>query len=167
MKNIIILILVVLILGGGYFLISNKTANNDRDVITNEVSIEETNLDAPSRPAEINGTVVSVEGNIIVVSNEVGKEQLTEEERDARKEEMANLSQEERQAQRQQELESMETEDVEIVIPVGVPISKGSGDASGDNISAEISEIIKGTYVSIWVNEGNTPEFVKIKGLGQ
>ena len=169
MKNtsiIIIIVVVALLAVGGYFFVSNNkedTAKTPSDVqITEQVD-----LSTPSRPAEINGTVLSVEGNIIVISNEVGKEQLTEEERDVRKKELANLTPEEKQALRKEELDNLETEDIEIIIPVGVTITKGSGDSSGDSVIAEISELEKGIYLSIWQTESNTPEFVKIKGLGQ
>ncbi|KKS31442.1 hypothetical protein A2380_03590 [candidate division WWE3 bacterium RIFOXYB1_FULL_43_24] len=166
-KNILILGLLILFLAGGYYIVSNYTSKNESNSINNEINITKLNLESPDRPAEINGSVVSVEGNVLIIANEVGVEQLTEEERAERKVEMQNLSQEERQALRQQELENTETEEVEIIIPVGVTILKGSGDASGDVVSVEISEITKGTYVSIWVTENKVPEFIKIKGLTQ
>ena len=167
MKKTTILITLILLLGGGYLVITKNSKDIETNFTDKEVSIENTNLVSPERPAEINGSVLSVEGNILIIANEIGKEQLTEEERAKRKEEMQNLPQEERQALRQQELENTEKEDIEIVIPVGISIAKGGGDASGNNVSAEISEIIKGTYVSVWVKENNVPEFVKIKGLSQ
>lgn len=166
MKKILIPLIIVGVLVGAYFLVLKKPEEITGPV-NGTVTIEETNLESPDRPAEVNGTVLSVEGNVILIANEVGKEELPEEERDARQEERQNLTQEERQALRQEALEEMETEDLELVIPVGVPISKGSGDSSGGNVSAEISEITKGTYLSIWLNENNSPEFVKIKGLGE
>lgn len=166
-KKIIVAVLSVLVLGGVFFVISSNKKDEESVITSPDISLEEKSLDSPDRPAEINGTVISVEGNIVVVANEIGKELLSEEDRVARQEEMKNLSPEERQALRQQELENTETKDVEVTIPVGVTISKGSGDASGNNVSAEISELVKGTYISIWVSDSNTPEFVKIKGLGQ
>ena len=51
-----------------------------------------------------------------------------------------------------------------ITIPVGIGIVKGSGAADGTNIKAEMSEITKGVYVSIW-KAGDKIEFVKLKGV--
>lgn len=166
MKYTLIIIAVALIGLIGYGLVSRDSQSTVTDLESLEVSIAKTTL-TPSRPAEINGTVVTAEGNVLVVANEVGKELLTEEEKEAKKAAMQNMTQEERQAARQQELEGIETQDIEIIIPVGIPILKGTGDASGENTHAEISELAKGSYVSIWVTDENTPEFVKVKGIGQ
>jgi len=166
MKNIIIIISIAILALVGFLFINAKDTDSDNNVNKAELT-EQVDLTSPARPAEVNGTVQSVEGNIIVIANEVGKEQLTEEERDKRKEEMQDLSQEERQAMRQEELETIETEDTELTIPVGITITKGSGDSTGDAVLAEISELEKGIYLSIWLTESNTPEFVKIKGIGQ
>lgn len=166
MKNKIIIGLIVVGVIGAYFFVTNKNLDSGSKDQVIEIT-NQPDLASPSRPAEINGIVKSVEGNIIVIANEINKEQLSEEDRDTRKEEMQNLSQEERQASRQQDLETIETQDLEIIIPVGVTISKGSGNNSGDNVATEISDITKDIYLSIWVTENNTPEFVKIKGIGQ
>jgi len=86
---------------------------------------------APARPAEINGIIVSLEGNKIVVKNEVGKEILSEEEREKKKEKRQGMTQEERQASRTQETESIEVEEVALEIPVGTMILKGYGNREG------------------------------------
>jgi len=117
----------------------------------------------PDRPAEINGNVRSIEGNQVVIANEL-REALTEEEQAAQKAERQAMSQEERQALRQQELEQVETESVTLTIPVGVPIYKSSGVGDGTSIPAELSEITAGTYLSLWL-ENNEVVAVKIKGV--
>lgn len=166
MKKILISIIIATILIGGYILFFNKPQEN-RSSTNKSVAIGQDIPDSPDRPAEVSGNVLSVEGNVILIASEVGKELLPEDEREERQAERQKLTQEERKALRQEEQAAMETEDLELVIPVGVPISKGSGDSSGNNIHAEISEIIKGTYISVWLNEDNRPEFVKIKGFSQ
>lgn len=124
---------------------------------------EQSTLSTPTRPAEINGTVKNITGNEIIIANEVGKIQLSEEEQAAKKEEMQNLSPEERQALRETEKADIDTEDMTLTIPVGIDILKGSGDGSGNNIAAEMTEIKSGTYISIWTS-GDEVEIIKIKG---
>jgi len=166
MKKILIAALVLIIVLAGYFILGNSKKVTVESVDAVRIT-EQVDLTTPSRPAEVNGTVLSVEGNIIVIANEIGKEQLTEEEKAARKEEIDSLSQEEKQALRQEEKDAFETEDIEIIVPVGITITKGGGDASGDSVIAEISELVKGTYLSIWLSETGYPESVKIKGAEQ
>ena len=71
---------------------------------------------------------------------------------------------EERQALKAQESANLTKESVNVTIPVGIKIVKGSGAADGTNIKAEMSELTKGVYVSIW-KTGNSIEFVKLKGV--
>lgn len=120
-------------------------------------------LETPNRPADVNGLVRLIEGNEILIANELKTQTLTDEEREAQKIERQAMTQEERQALKTQEAENLETENVTLVIPVGVPIIKGSGEADGANILSELTEIKVGTYVSIWLNDGQ-PEVVKLKG---
>ncbi len=93
------------------------------------------------------------------------KEALSDEDRAAKQAERANLSQEERQALRQQELEATETEQITLQIPVGVPIMTGSGSADGSNVTAQLSDIKAGSYLSICQTAHGNIEAVKIKGL--
>jgi hypothetical protein len=118
----------------------------------------------PSRPAEINGLVSSIDGNKIIVKDEIGKEVLSEEEQAQRKEDRQTMTQEERQALKAQESESVETKDVTLEITVGTSVLKGSGDGSGGIVNAGIEDLKKGTYLSIWMN-GDNIETIKIKGL--
>ena len=156
---IVVLIVVISVSLTAYKVISFK--NNDSEKSSNLSSGTIT----PTRSAELNGTVVSIEGNIIVINNEVGRKVLTPEEQDKRRAEMQKLSPEERQIARQKELEGVTYEKKEITIPVGIPIVIGTGDASGNSLPAELSDIKKDTYLSIWINASGLPEYVKIKGV--
>jgi hypothetical protein len=157
MKKYIFWILLMAILGGGLYLYSSTKA--PVEVITSSKTAD---LVSPARLAEVNGYILSVEGNEIVVANEKGVKEITEEERVRRQ----KLTQEERQALKAQESANLTKENISITIPVGISIVKGSGDASGSNIKAEMSEMTKGIYISIWKN-GDSIEFVKLKGVAQ
>jgi preprotein translocase subunit YajC len=121
----------------------------------------------PARSAEIKGIVKSIEGNEVLIANEIDTVELTTEQQAAKKAERQALSQEERQALKAQETAAAEIENVNIMIPVGVPIKKTTGDASGTLVEAELADIKEGTYVSIWANDYKTDKqtivFVKVK----
>ncbi len=139
---------------GAYALLSKK--NNTTSESTTSIIA----LSSPTRLAEVNGYVLSIEGNELIVANELGVKEVTEEERARRQ----KLTQEERQALKAQESANLKKENVTITIPVGTTIVKGSGDASGTNVKAQMTEIVKGVYVSIW-KTGDSVEFVKLKGV--
>ena len=160
MKKILPVLIGLIVIGVGAFVYFNNSKTQQ-----SQSSAEVENMATPERPAEINGVIKTIEGNEVVVLKEL-KEAVSEEERLARQEERQNLSQEERQALRQEELETVETEPVTLIIPVGVPIVKGSGTTDGTNVSAKLTDLVSGVYVSIWLNN-NEPEMVKIKGLSQ
>jgi len=159
MKNLIMGILLLVAFGGGvyYFVYSPKSTSN----LQLEVGIVGT-LVSPARLAEINGYILNVQGNEITIANEIGVKEITEEERARRQ----KLTQEERQALKAQESANLTKENITLIIPVGTTIVKGSGDVSGNNVKAEMSEIVKGVYISIWKN-GYNVEFVKLKGVTQ
>ncbi|MEN8252957.1 MAG: hypothetical protein ABFQ62_01110 [Patescibacteria group bacterium] len=160
-KNILIAFVVI----SSAVLFSACTNNNQSDQSPSNIDATEiVKTVLPDRPAEINGQVKSIEGNEVVVLNEL-KEVLNDEDRAARQEERANLSQEARQALRQEEMEAVETEQLTLQIPVGVPIMTGSGNADGSNISASLADIKSGTYLSVWRDTNGQVEAVKIKGL--
>ena len=159
MKNLIIGIILLVVFGGGvyYFVNSSKSTAKPQS----EVGIAGS-LVSPTRLAEVNGYILNVQGNEITVANEIGVKEVTAEERARRQ----KLTQEERQALKAQESASLTKENTTLTVPVGIIIVKGSGDASGSNIKAEMTEIVKGTYISIWKN-GDNIEFVKLKGVTQ
>jgi len=157
MKNIIFGLIIVAIVGGGVFYFINSSKKGAE---LTAPSISNQSLTSPTRLAEINGYVTSISGNEVTIANEIGIKEVTAEERARRQ----KLTMEERQALKAQESANLTKEPVNITIPVGITIVKGSGAADGTNVKAEMSELAKGVYVSIW-KTGNSIEFVKLKGV--
>jgi len=157
MKNLILAIVVIALISGGiYFYSTNSKSNSNPTAINSSAQ----NLVSPTRLAEINGYITSVQGNELTIANELGVKEVTAEERARRQ----KLTQEERQALKAQESANLTKENVTITIPVGITIVKGSGAADGTNVKAEMSELTKGVYISIW-KSGDIVEFVKLKGV--
>jgi len=157
MKNIIFGLIIAGIVGGGVFYFISSTKKDTQIAVP---SMPSQSLVSPDRPPEINGYVTSIQGNEVIIANEIGVKEVTAEERARRQ----KLSQEERQALKAQESANLSKETINITIPVGITIVKGSGAADGTNIKAEMSELTKGVYVSIWKTD-NSVEFVKLKGI--
>lgn len=157
MKNIIFGLMIAAILGGGIFYYINV---GKKGVEVSVPSAPSQSLISPTRLAEINGYITSIQGNEVTIANEIGVKEVTAEERARRQ----KLTQEERQALKAQESANLTKESVTITIPVGIIIVKGSGAADGTNVKAEMSELTKGIYVSIW-KTGSSVEFVKLKGV--
>ncbi|HBI34217.1 MAG TPA: hypothetical protein DEA43_04740 [Candidatus Moranbacteria bacterium] len=134
-----------------------KQTNNENVLLQNETTL-------PTRGAEISGVVSSIEGNEIIIKKEIGAEVLTEEQMAKKKAERQKMSESERQALRASELSNVKTEDTTLTIPVGVPIYKADGTGTGNASKSDLSEIKKGTYLSIWTTASGI-EAVKIKGL--
>jgi len=123
----------------------------------------------PARVAELKGLVKSIEGNQIIILNEISTEpELTDAEKAAKKAERSKLSIEERQALKAEESSVLPKEEVSITIPVGTTIKTTTGDSTGSLVDGDLTEIKEGTYISIWVNNysltDQTIEFLKIKG---
>jgi len=157
MKNIIFGLIIAGIIGGGVFYFIDSTKKNSEVMVPSGTN---QSLTSPTRLAEINGYITSIQGNEVTIANEIGTKEITEEERARRQ----KLTQEERQALKAQESANLTKESVDITVPVGVTIVKGSGAADGTNMKAKMSELTKGVYVSIW-KSGDSVEFVKLKGV--
>jgi len=157
MKNIIIAIVVLITAVGGYYLYSNSQAavTPTGNVVTNVT---------PTRPPEVNGLVVSIEGNEIIVANEVGRVILSDEEQAKKKAEMQKMSEDQRKAAREAENQQYKTENITLSIPVGIPVVKGTGDGNGNITTTDLTSITKGIYLTIWTSGANEAEYVKIKG---
>ncbi len=155
----IIFILIIISAGIGFTGCTTKDANTD----DSQTNISQITNELPARPAEINGAVRSIEGNEVVVANEIKDQVLTEAEKEAQRIERQKLSPEERQALRQEAAATAEIETVTLTIPVGVPIVKASGVGDGSVINTQLDEIKSGSYVSIWVIDDEV-EAVKLKG---
>lgn len=157
MQKILLVIGLLIVLGTGYWW-SQKSLDTDKMESGQTMS-------APARPAEITGTVVSVEGNEVILAKEIGREILTEAEQAAKQAERQKMSQEERQAAREVETAQYQTEEITLIIPVGVPIVQGTGDGSGAVALTDLGSLVKGTYLSVWTNSSGSVEYIKIKGL--
>jgi hypothetical protein len=155
MNKIIALAIVISLLGFGWWYVYTQQPGGNVNIVSTK-----NGLTSPERVAEINGYVMSVEGNEVIIANEVGVKQISDEERARRQ----KLSQEERQALKAAESANLQKENMTVTIPVGTIVVKGTGDASGNNLKAEMVEIKKGAYLSVWKN-GENVEFVKIKGI--
>lgn len=158
MKNIIFGLLIIAVVAGGIFYYNNNSIKNSSEVAAPSTSSQ--SLVSPTRLAEINGYITSIQGNEITIANEIGVKEVTAEERARRQ----KLTQEERQTLKAQESANLTKESVNITIPVGIVIVKGSGAADGTNIKAEMAELAKGVYVSVW-KTADSVEFVKLKGV--
>jgi hypothetical protein len=158
MKKIIIPIILVLITFVAYYFYTQTK----EETIVSESIISKT---SPDRPAEISGIITSILGNEIKIAKEINRVILSEAEQAAKKVKMQSLSPEEKAAVRESEKENLETEEISLIIPVGTPLVKGSGEANGEMISADIADLSKGTYVSIWTDGSENIEYIKIKGI--
>lgn len=156
-KNKLTLLSVLVVSG----LLLGGCTNQDATDSTSTPSVVES---LPERPAEVTGYVRSIEGNEIIIAREIKDPslELTDEEKEAKKEERASLSPEERQAARES-MVILETESLTLTIPVGVPILQSSGTADGTFIPAELADIKTDSYLSIWMN-GEEVESVRLKG---
>ncbi len=153
-----------LLLTGVVFLSGCATSPEAQEAEKLSAIVSNNQVMTPTRPAEINGVISSMEGNKLMVKNEIGQPVLTEEELAKKKAERQKMTQEARQALKAQETANAKTEDVSIVVPVGVAISKGTGDGSGNSVAATYADLKKGGYVSVWMKEGQI-EAIKIKGI--
>jgi len=160
MKKIILPVSLIVI--SLIFFVGRMVGNDDVDTMVTE----ESRLATPEGRAEINGVVRSIQGNEVTVANEIRDESMeaTEEEKETRQIDRASMTQEEKQAANQAQSTVVETEIVTVMIPVGVPIIKGSGAADGENVVAEMSEIKAGVSISIWMADGEMV-VVKLKGV--
>lgn len=111
-----------------------------------------------TRAPEIRGTVKAIEGDKVIIARAKDDPlaNMTEEQFAARRREMMKLSMEERQARRQQELQGLETENVNITVPVGTPVVKMTGGQSqaGEGGSASLADIRVGMSLVIWTQDG-------------
>ncbi|MGB4593580.1 MAG: hypothetical protein WBI63_07415 [Coriobacteriia bacterium] len=123
----------------------------------------------PDRTAEVKGTVVSVDGTVVVIDRLIvdPSEELSDEEKAAKKAERASMSMEERQALKAAEQADVPVERVSVEVPVGVRIVKMilEGDTSVAQ-AASLGDLKAGANVTIWTDgptDGGTAEYVKIQ----
>jgi len=179
MKKLLMIVLGLIVVGAAAYFggaaLQKSTSGTDGIGVAqgNAPTLSDSAEGRPDRAAEIRGTVKAVEGDRLVVARAKNDPlaEMTEEEREARRRERMNLSMEERQALRQQEMQGLETEDVNVTIPVGVEVIKsipGEGQA-GAGEPASLSDIKVGSNVIIWTEGGETndaiAEYVRIAGI--
>ncbi len=153
----------LLFLGMVFFLSGCGSTQPEDELKQLSTLTAEEELATPSRPAEVNGMISLIDGNKLIIQNEIGREILSEEEQAKQSAEKKAMTQEERQAVRATEKEAVETENLTLVIPVGTLVLKGLGDGEGGLQKTEFSELKKGVYISIW-KIGDGIEIIKIKG---
>lgn len=168
-KPIIIAVVTVLLIASGgaaYYFLATKPAAGGSSTVAAELTAAQ-EQGQPTRAAEIKGIVTSVEGNEIVVANEINTVELTDEEKAAQKAARQALSQEERQALKAEETAAAEVKSTAVTIPVGIKLMKSTGDATGELVAAEIADVTVGVYVSVWVKDYQMDtaevEFVKVR----
>lgn len=166
-RNIIVIGIAALLIGGGIGAYALTSGSSDVATATKTSATPAQDQGQPVRSAELKGTIKSIEGNEVIIINEISTDELTDAEREAKKAERQALSQEERQALKAEESETLQKENVTITIPVGVTVKKTTGDATGTLVDAQIADITPGVYVSIWVKDYKSAnqqvEFVKIR----
>lgn len=166
--------LAVVLLGfGAYFggnALASMSGGGDDAVGTPQGSETGSTADPnqPERVAEVKGVVLSVDGTSVAIERYVKDpaEELTEEQKAAKKAERAKLSQEERQALKATENAALETERVTVNVPVGTPIVQMV--LVGDQAEAQLvalAAIRGGMEVTVWTDggtDGASAEYVKI-----
>ena len=123
----------------------------------------------PDRTAEVKGTVVSVDGTTVVIDRLLvdASEELTEEEKAAKRAERQAMSMEDRQAAKAAEQTGLATERVSVDVPVGVSMSRMlPGEDQPTAQPATLSDLKAGVTVSIWTDgqtDGGVADYVKIQ----
>lgn len=176
MKKTVLLVLAVAVLGvGAYFGASALAAGNGDTAVAGGVGAQggsatgsSADPNQPERTAEVKGFVLSIDGTQVSIDRYIKdpSEELTEEEKAAKKAERAQLSQEERQALKAAENAALETEQVTVTIPVGVPIVQmvSEGDTPVAE-SATLADIRSGMEITVWTDggtDGSNAEYVKL-----
>ena len=125
----------------------------------------------PDRQADLWGQVKTIRGNKLTVYKvENNTQNLSEEERQAQREQMQMLSPEER-AKAQAERIKVTDETVDLIIPVGTPVVATSN-LGADAEEVDISQIKPGNILKLWLEaepsgDGETAaEFVQINQGG-
>ena len=123
--------------------------------------------EAPGRVSEIYGKVKTILGNEITLSLAEQQAELSDAEKEKRRNEMQALSAEERQKLRLEQIK-FTGETTTVIIPIGIPITSGNL-ASADVGLKEValSDIYEGIFLRIWLEKGGngeekTAEYVRV-----
>lgn len=149
---------------------SSKTNNGSTEAPTTQVSEGNGAGERPDKAADLEGKVKQIRGNEITVLKLIRtRPELTEEEKVKRRQQMMNLSPEER-AKMQADMFKVTDESIDVTIPVGVPIV--SNQTAGGKLvteSVSLSEIRQGSTIRFWFAEGSSDEiiYVQVMRTGQ
>jgi uncharacterized iron-regulated membrane protein len=169
MKKVAFIVLAVVILGtGAYFGASALAAGSGGSTGEGAQSGATADPNQPDRTAEVKGLVLSIDGTEVLIERYLKdpSEELTDEEKEAKKAERAELTQEERQALKAAENAALETERVTVTVPVGTPIVQMVLD--GDTPVAQtatLADLRSGMEITVWTGggtDGATAEYVKL-----
>lgn len=149
------------------------TANTGQTSIVGGNQGGVTDPEQPIRTVDVYGSVRSIQGNLITLAKMVqpqsGKD-LNDEEREAKRAQMQNLSEEERR-QVKASSQVLTGETVQVLIPVGVPIKiKQNQTQGGGIVEGTLTDIKQGVALSVWtedsaISDRVTAEYVRISGL--
>lgn len=115
---------------------------------------------SPDRIAEIYGQVKTILGNEVTLSlaEAQNNSELSEAEKENRKQEMQALSAEEKQKLRDEQVK-FTGETVTVTIPVGSPITSGNNiNEQQDLKELSLADIREGIFLRIWLEEGGDGE---------
>lgn len=170
MKKTIVIGAIVVLLGLGAYLGAGAFAASRDDAGAAEQARTGSTADPnqPDRTAEVKGIVISIDGTRVVIDRYLkdDTQELTDEEKAARRAERAQLTQEERQALKAAENAAFEKERVTVNVPVGTPVVQMV--FQGDQPVAEPSTLAAlrgGMEVTVWTDggtDGSTAEYVKL-----
>lgn len=122
----------------------------------------------PDRKAEVYGKVKSIQGNLITVmemEQTLTGQELSDKDREKRRQEMQNLSPEERKKKIDGE-QTFTGKTLTVTIPVGIPVmTKKDQNPAANFEEGNIGNIKMGNTVTIWTEnqqkDNSTAEFVK------
>jgi hypothetical protein len=170
MKKTILIVLAVVVLGVGAYFGANALATERGGTAVQGGAATGSSADPnqPERTAEVKGRVLSIDGTQVVIERYIKEpsEELTDEEKAAKKAERSKLSMEERQALKAAENAALETERITVAVPVGVPIVQMV--SQGDTPVAEpatLADIRGGMEITVWTDggtDGSSAEYVKL-----
>ncbi|MDZ4168189.1 MAG: hypothetical protein U1E26_00845 [Coriobacteriia bacterium] len=173
-KTVIGLIVVIALAGAAYFGAS-LLAGGSSDVPGSASSEpaggtgQSGDPNQPERTAEVKGAVISVDGTTVVIDRLLiePSQELTEEEKAAKKAERQGMSMEERQAAKAAEQAGLASERVNVEIPVGVTMTRMIPGDDGPTVQpATLADVKVGVTLSVWTDgpaDGGVAEYVKIQ----
>lgn len=176
MKKSVLIVLAVAVLGvGAYFGASALASERGGAVVAGDGGVtagatggSSADPNQPERTAEVKGLVLSIDGTQVSIERYIKDpdQELTDEEKAAKKAARSQLSMEERQALKAAENAGLETERVMVTVPVGVGIVQMV--LQGDTPVAEpatLADIRGGMEITVWTDggtDGSNAEYVKL-----